>query len=420
MKKIKIGIVGLGYVGLPLALALGKYFSIIGYDKNQLRIDQLNKDIDITKEVAKKDFIQSRHISFTKQISKLRDCNFFIVTVPTPVNKRNKPDLSYLKSATHIVSKFVKKDDIVVYESTGFPGMTEEICVPILENNSCLKYNKDFYCGYSPERINPGDKKHRINNIKKIISASNNKSLKILKFVYGKIIKAGLFITSSIKVAEAAKVIENTQRDLNIALINELSMICHKLNIETNEVIKAASTKWNFHKYFPGLVGGHCIGVDPYYLTYKSKLIGHDPKIILSGRKVNDSMVNYIYQKLKFFLKKKKISNLKIKILILGATFKENCPDIRNSQTLKLAKKIKKKYKNIFIYDPIVSEREKKESHMIFLKKLKLNYFDVIILSVPHEIIKNKVKNIKKYLKLKSVFFDLKSIYPPNNSDFRL
>ena len=301
MKNIKIGIVGLGYVGLPLALALGRHFSIIGYDKNQLRIDQLNKEIDITKEVAKKDFIQSKYISFTKQISKLSDCNFYIVTVPTPVNKKNKPDLSYLKSATNIISKFVKKNDIVVYESTGFPGMTEEICVPILEKNSCLKYNKDFYCGYSPERINPGDKKHRINNIKKIISASNIKSLKVLKFVYGKIIKAGLFLASAIKVAEAAKVIENTQRDLNIAFINELSMICHKLNIETNEVIQAASTKWNFHKYSPGLVGGHCIGVDPYYLTYKSKLIGHDPKIILSGRKVNDSMVNYIYQKLEFF-----------------------------------------------------------------------------------------------------------------------
>ena len=304
-KKIKIGIIGLGYVGTPLALSLSRYFEVVGYDNNEKRIIDLKNKKDLTRETNTKDFILAKKIFFTNDDNDLKDCNIFIVTVPTPVNSNKKPDLSYLLKASKIVGSCLKKSDIVVYESTGYPGMTEEVCVPILEKTSLLKYKKNFNCGYSPERINPGDKKHKLEKITKIISASNKKTLNILKFIYGKIIHARIFSASSIIVAEAAKVIENTQRDLNIALVNELSIICSKLKIETKEVINAASTKWNFHKYFPGLVGGHCIGVDPYYLTYKSKLLGYEPRIILAGRKLNDSMAQYIFLKLESLLKKK-------------------------------------------------------------------------------------------------------------------
>ena len=342
-KKIKIGIIGLGYVGTPLALSFGKYFHVVGYDSNRGRIKDLKNKKDLTKETNLKDFILAKKIIFTNNDKDLKDCNIFIVTVPTPVNKNKKPDLSYISEASKLVGSYLKKDDIVVYESTGFPGMTEEVCVPILEKKSLLTYKKNFNCGYSPERINPGDKKHELRNITKIVSASDKKTLDILKFIYKKIIKARVISASSIIVAEAAKVIENTQRDLNIALANELSIICSKLKIDTKEVINAASTKWNFHKYFPGLVGGHCIGVDPYYLTYKSKLLGYDPKIILAGRKLNDSMANYLFLKLKGLLKLKKLNKKNLKILVLGITFKENCPNIRNSQSLKLTKLIKKK-----------------------------------------------------------------------------
>lgn len=420
-KKINIGVIGLGYVGLPLALELGKYFSVVGYDKNVSRISQLRKNKDDTNEVNRNNFLKSKKILFTSNSNLLSECNIFIVTVPTPVNFRNIPDLSFLKSATILISKYIKKKDIVVYESTGFPGMTEDICVPILEKNTGFLYKKDFDCGYSPERVNPGDKHHRIHNIKKIVSASSKKSLILLRKIYGKIVKVGIFSASSIKVAEAAKVIENTQRDLNIALVNEISIICQKLKIDTKEVIEAAATKWNFHKYSPGLVGGHCIGVDPYYLTYKSKLLGYKPKIILAGRKLNDSMIYYVFKRLKSSLKKKKINSKYIKILFLGASFKENCPDIRNSQSLKLARIVKKKYQNTFIYEPYISSKDiYKNKDLIFKKKLKKNFYDVIILSVPHKILLNYIKNIKKYLKKKNIVYDLKGVLPIKNSDFRL
>ena len=419
--KEKIAIIGLGYVGLPLSLAFNKKYDVVGYDINHKRIKELNKHNDVTKEVSKKDLKEAKKIIYTSNTSHLNKCSIFIVTVPTPVNKNKKPDLSYISEASKLVGSYLKKDDIVVYESTGFPGMTEEVCVPILEKKSLLTYKKNFNCGYSPERINPGDKKHELRNITKIVSASDKKTLDILKFIYKKIIKARVISASSIIVAEAAKVIENTQRDLNIALANELSIICSKLKIDTKEVINAASTKWNFHKYFPGLVGGHCIGVDPYYLTYKSKLLGYDPKIILAGRKLNDSMANYLFLKLKGLLKLKKLNKKNLKILVLGITFKENCPDIRNSQSLKLTKLIKKKYNKVYVYDKIANITNTEDKKIILLKKLKKNTFDVIILAVPHKkIVSRGVKKIKSFLKPKNVFLDLKGYFNKKDSDFRL
>ncbi len=420
-KRIKIGIIGLGYVGTPLALSFGKYFDVVGYDKNITRIKELKNKKDLTKETSLKDFNFAKKINFTNKNIDLKDCNIFIVTVPTPVKKNNKPDLSHILDASKLVGSYLNKNDIVIYESTGYPGMTEEQCVPVLEKNSQLVYRENFNCGYSPERINPGDKKHELKKIIKIVSASNKKTLNILKYIYGKIIEAKVVTAPSIIVAEAAKVIENTQRDLNIALANELSIICSKLKIDTKEVINAASTKWNFHKYSPGLVGGHCIGVDPYYLTYKSKLLGYNPKIILAGRKLNDSMAEYVFSKLKKILKKENFKKKNLKILILGITFKENCPDIRNSQSLKLTNFIKKKYNKVYIYDKIANIEGINDKKIISLNSLKKNTFDVIILAVPHrEIVSKGIIKIKSYMKQKSIFIDLKSYFHKKYSNFRL
>ena len=416
-----IGVIGLGYVGTPLALSLSRYFKVVGFDLNKNRILQLKKKKDLTNETNLNEFKKAKKISFSNNLNDLKNCNVFIITVPSPVTKANEPDFYHLKKASTLIAKVMSKKSILVYESTVYPGATEEQCVPIVEKVSKLKYNKDFFCGYSPERINPGDKKHKLEKIPKIVSASNKKTLNVLKFMYGKIIKAKIVSTSSIMVAEAAKVIENTQRDLNIALANELSIICSKLNIDTNQVLNAASTKWNFHKYSPGLVGGHCIGVDPYYLTYKSKLLGYKPKIILAGRKLNDSMAKYITFQLAKYIKIKKLYKNNLKILILGITFKENCPDIRNSQSLKLSKMIKHKYKKVYIYDEFVDTKSFKEKNIIITKKLKKNTFDIIILAVPHKVIVKKgIKLIKSYLKQKSIFFDLKGYFNKKHSDFRL
>ena len=420
-KKIIIGVIGLGYVGTPLAVSLGRFFNVVGFDLNKKRISELKKKNDITKETTLSDFKKSKNIIFSNELNDLKNCNIFIITVPSPVTKSNKPDFYFLKKASKLVAQVMKKNSVIVYESTVYPGATEEQCIPVLEKESNLTYKKDFFCGYSPERINPGDKNHRLEDITKIISASDKKTLKLLEYVYKKILKNGVFLASSIKVAEAAKVIENTQRDLNIALMNELSIICSKLDIETKEVIDAAATKWNFHKYFPGLVGGHCIGVDPYYLTHKSKLLGYNPKIILAGRKLNDSMANYIFLQLEKLLKIKKINQKKLKILVLGITFKENCPDTRNSQSLKLTKLIKDKYNKVFVFDEVANIDITEDKKIIQLKKLEKNTFDVIILAVPHKKIVSKgVKKIKSYLKQKSIFLDLKGYFNKGNSDFRL
>ena len=420
MKKIryKISIIGMGYVGLPLACEFGKYFDVIGYDINQERILELRNKKDITYEVNKEIIQNAKNLTFTSNSNKLKDSNIYIITVPTPINKNKKPNLFPLKSATALVGKNLNKNDIVIYESTVYPGATEEVCVPLLEKNSNLYFNKDFFCGYSPERINPGDKDHRLPNIVKIISGSNPATTKIISKLYLSIIKAGVHIVSSIKTAEASKVIENVQRDLNIALSNELSIIFDKLNIDTKEVIDGAATKWNFQKFYPGLVGGHCIGVDPYYLTYKSKISGVNPKIILSGRKLNDSMPTYIANRLKNDLKKIGINKKRPKIIIFGLTFKENCPDIRNSKVFDLISILKLMNYNITANDPFIKK----------IDGIKLNntidqvdFYDVAIVCVGHnKYIKMGSDKIKKMCKKKSLLYDLKSIFTINESDFRL
>jgi len=404
-KKYKISVIGLGYVGLQVALAFSKKFLTIGYDINQYRINDLSNNIDKTEEVKTSEINQSK-IIFTNNIVDLKNNNFHIVAVPTPINSKKEPDLEIIKNATRSLSKIIKKGDIIVYESTVYPGLTEEICIPILEKYSKLINNKDFYIGYSPERINPGDRNNTYEKINKIVSAQNKKILNIIQKVYqlstsGKIIKV-----SSIKVAEAAKVIENTQRDINVALINEFSQIFNKMNIDTYEVLSAASTKWNFLNFKPGLVGGHCIGVDPYYLTYKAKKIGINPKLILSGRNTNDNMSKYIYKKIISNFNKKK----KLTINILGITFKENCSDIRNSKVLDLINFFNKKNHFINLFDPYINEV--KVSGKNFIINKHLNQFknaDIILIAVIHnEYLKLSKNFFTKKINSNGVIFDVK------------
>ena len=421
IKSFKIGVIGLGYVGLPIANEFSKKFTTYAYDKSKKRILELKKYFDRNMQLSFKELKKNR-INLCDNLKSLSTANIFIITVPTPIDKKNIPDLSLIISATKELSKILKKGDIVVYESTVYPGLTKEICVPILEKNSKLKYNFDFFCGYSPERINPGDKSKNLKNINKIVSGSNKYALKIIYEIYKKIIKAKVIKTSSIEVAEAAKVIENTQRDLNIGLINELSQIFNKLNIDTEEVLKAAASKWNFNYFTPGLVGGHCIGVDPYYLTYKSKKLGYNPSIILAGRKVNDNMSKYVADKALLSLKKIKT---KKNILIMGCTFKENCPDIRNSKVFDVIKHIKKKDKSLklHIFDPNADKNEVYSEYKIkLINKPKKKYYDLIILAVSHQIFKNKnyARPLTKYGNKLCKLFDLKFFYKQNYSDFRL
>tara|TARA_B100000674_G_C37946800_1_gene965304 strand:+ start:1270 stop:2532 length:1263 start_codon:yes stop_codon:yes gene_type:complete len=419
--KIKVGVLGLGYVGLPLAVELSKNKKVVGYDINSKRIAHLNKNIDHNKEISSTNLKKSKkNLFFTSDANNLIDCNFYIVTVPTPVNKRKQPDLSLLKSATQVVANNLRKNDIVVFESTVYPGVTEEICVPILEKYSKLKFNHDFYCGYSPERINPGDKVHTIDKVVKITSGSNKYSAKIIDQVYSEVTNGNTFQASSIKVAEAAKVIENTQRDINIALMNELSQIFNKLDIDTNAVLEAANTKWNFLKFTPGLVGGHCIGVDPYYLTHKAKEVGIKPKIILAGRETNDGMSKYISNKLINIFKNTK-NNVK-KILIMGATFKEDCPDIRNSKVFDITENLIKEGYKVNIYDPNAFWTvEAKKFQKNIIKKPKKEFYDCIILAVPHKnFIKQGFKKIKYFGNDDFIFIDLKNKFPKIKSKFRL
>ena len=408
--KFRVGVVGLGYVGLPLANSLGKKYLTIGYDYNKNRISKLKKYIDTNNELSTKDFEKSKKLIFISDEKKLSDCNIFFVTVPTPVDKKNLPDLRNLKSATKTVALNLNKGDIVVYESTVYPGLTEEILVPILEKYSKLEYIKDFNCSYSPERINPGDKKHKLQNIVKVVSASNKKTLKIVKYIYKSVIKSKVYVAKNIKTAEAAKVIENTQRDLNISLINELSIIFKKLDINIYDVLKAASTKWNFINFKPGLVGGHCIGVDPYYLTYKAKKVGYDPKIILAGRKINNLMGSYVSNLVLKKMKQKKINIKKAKILIMGATFKENVPDIRNSKVIDVINYFKKRCNKVDVFDYLVKENTKLND--VLIKKIKKNYYDTIILAVAHKRFKKLgIKKIKSYGKKESILVDVKNIF---------
>ena len=421
-RNIKIGIVGVGYVGLPLAIEFNKKRNVVCFDSSNKRVQQLRSNFDYTMEVSKKTLINAKKISFTTNPKDLAEVNCFIITVPTPINKEKKPDLSMLIDATKTVGRNIKFGDLVIYESTVFPGCTEDICVPILEKYSKLTFNKDFFCGYSPERINPGDKKRRLPFIKKIVSGSTLKVSKLVKKLYSEIIKVGIHEAASIKIAEAAKVIENTQRDLNIALINELSIIFNKLKIDTEEVLKAAESKWNFIPFRPGLVGGHCIGVDPYYLTHKAEKIGYKPKVILSGRGINNGMPKFVVKNLKNLMKKKKINIKNSKILVMGFAFKENCPDIRNSKVSEIIKYLKKTGCKIDVYDPLIESSEAiKEYNISPLKKYPSRKYDALILAVAHRRFKKLSKNnFLKLCKKNSVIYDLKYILPRKYVDLRL
>jgi len=420
-KKYKICIIGLGYVGLPLAIYLSKHFKVIGFDKDNSRILQLKKGFDLTGEINKKT-IKNSKILFTSNEKNIGINNIFIVTVPTPVNKNKTPDLRSIINATKSVAKSITKGNLVIYESTVYPGCTQEIFIPLIQKKTGFKLNKDFYVGYSPERIDPGISKYKLINQTKIISGSNNKALKMLNHIYGKIIKKKLHATKDIKTAEAAKIIENTQRDINVAFVNELSVLFHKLDINTKDVLSAAKTKWNFLDFKPGLVGGHCIGVDPYYLKYKAIKSGLKPKIISSGREVNDNIPNFIFNEILKVMKSKKKETHDNKILFLGITFKENCNDFRNSKTIDLYKLFKRKNNKIDVYDPVVNADSLHNLHRIkILKKFKKEYYDLIIVSVPHKKIKKlSIKFLRSLGKNNPVIIDIKSLYQKNLVEWQL
>ena len=405
----KIAIIGMGYVGLPLAIALAKKNHVIGFDIDKKRIINLKNGIDQTKEMSKNEIINSKNLKFSDKILDLSKCEIYIITVPTPVDNNNQPNLKPLLNATKTISKVLSKNNLIIYESTVFPGATEEICGPILEKISGFKINKNLYLGYSPERINPGDKNRKLTDIVKIVSGSNKKAQAKVSKLYSSIIKAGVYKADSIKTAEAAKVIENTQRDLNIALINELSIIFKKLNLNTEEILKAAETKWNFNSFRPGLVGGHCIGVDPYYLTYKSKIAGYDPKIILAGRKLNDNMSTYVVTNVLKILIKKKIKIKKAKILIMGLSFKENCSDLRNSKILDVCKFLLKNKTHVEAYDPLVDKKAIELNFLNMIKYPKKNTYDCVIISAKHDsFIKMKSKEIHSFCNKEGFIYDLK------------
>ena len=422
LDDLKIAVIGLGYVGLPLAVEFGKKVNTLGFDINEARINELKSGQDHTLEVSPQELAQAKYLQFSASLDELVASNFYIVTVPTPIDEYNQPDLSPLIKASTSIGKVLKRDDIVVYESTVYPGATEEVCVPILEEVSGLVFNKDFFVGYSPERINPGDKEHRVNNILKITSGSTQPIADYIDDVYRLIIDAGTHKASSIKVAEAAKVIENTQRDVNIALINELALIFNKMGIDTEDVLKAAGTKWNFLPFRPGLVGGHCIGVDPYYLTYKAQAIGYHPEIILAGRRLNDNMASYVATNLVKAMIQKDIKIKDANILILGLTFKENCPDIRNTKVVDIVKELKDYEANVEVYDPWINVTESQHEYGITpVSELVEQKYDAIVLAVAHHQFKELgADNIRKLGKKDVVIYDLKYVLDKQNVDIRL
>jgi UDP-N-acetyl-D-galactosamine dehydrogenase len=404
----KIAIIGLGYVGLPLAVAFGEKYPVVGFDINEERIANLNKGLDTTIQCASQEIANAHQLVFTHDLSQIRDCTIFIVTVPTPVTKDKQPDLHLLRTASKMVGGVLKKGDIVIYESTVYPGCTEEDCVPVLEEFSRLKYNQDFYCGYSPERINPGDKVHTLTKIIKVTSGSTPEVATIVDNLYASIITAGTHKASSIKVAEASKSIENAQRDINISFVNELALIFDKMDIDTNEVLAAAATKWNFLPFKPGLVGGHCIGVDPYYLAHKASSLGYHPQVILSGRHVNDQMSSFVTEKVIKLLIKNNFKVQGAKVLLLGVTFKENCPDIRNSQTFEIYTALKKLGVDVFAFDPFANAKEVFDNHQINLVT-SLETYDAIVLTVAHDFFKSlNYANLKT--NTNAVIYDTKAI----------
>ena len=418
----RIAVIGLGYVGLPLAVEFGKKFTTIGFDINQHRVKELKSGKDSTLEVDDDELKQSDKLSYTMELDEIADCNIYIVTVPTPIDDYKRPDLSPLISSSTTVGKVLNKGDIVIYESTVYPGATEEDCIPVLEKESGLTFNTDFYVGYSPERINPGDKEHRVTTIKKVTSGSTPEIAKKVDDLYKTIITAGTHLASSIKVAEAAKVIENTQRDLNIALVNELALIFNKLGIDTLEVLEAAGTKWNFLPFRPGLVGGHCIGVDPYYLTHKAQEIGYNPQVILAGRRINDSMGGYVVGRTVKLMTQNRIHVVDSNILIMGLAFKENCPDLRNTRVVDIIKEFNTYHANIDVYDPWVDADEAKHEYELdIIKDPKQGHYDAIILAVAHDQFKDLGETgIRKLGKEKCILFDVKHTLPKSAVDARL
>jgi len=405
----KVGIIGLGYVGLPLAVEFGKIIEVTGFDISQSRIDELKKGIDRTLEVDNEELKLAKHLSFSSDANDLKSANYFIVTVPTPVDEYHVPDLRPLQSASKTVGTALKKGDTVIYESTVFPGCTEEVCVPILEKESGLKFNQDFFAGYSPERINPGDKQHRLPNIKKVTSGSTSEVAEKVDQLYKMIIKAGTHKASSIKVAEAAKVIENSQRDLNIAFVNELALIFQRVGIDTHEVLEAAGTKWNFLPFKPGLVGGHCIGVDPYYLTHKAESLGYHPEVILSGRKINDNMPIYIANNVIKLMAKNQLPIHGGKVLVLGLTFKENCPDIRNSKVVDVVRELTSFGTLVDIYDPHADAEEVKHEYNLELIKNISKKYHAVVLAVGHK--EFSLLDLNQVKELNAIVYDVKGFF---------
>jgi UDP-N-acetyl-D-galactosamine dehydrogenase len=414
----RIGIIGLGYVGLPLAIEFGKIIDVVGFDINEERITELKNGVDRTREVEARELKESVKLSYSSNVNDLKTVNYFIITVPTPVDDSKKPDLRPLVSASKTVGSALKKGDIVIYESTVFPGCTEEVCVPVLEQVSGLKFNVDFYCGYSPERINPGDKQHRVTTIKKVTSGSTPEIAEKVDKLYQLIIKAGTHLASSIKVAEAAKVIENSQRDINIAFVNELALIFERMGIDTHEVLQAAGTKWNFLPFKPGLVGGHCIGVDPYYLTHKAESLGYHPEVILSGRRINDNMGIHIANTVIKLMAQNDLAINKARVLILGITFKENCPDIRNSRVVDVIAELKSFGTKVDVYDPEADAHEVKEEYGIQMQDSLNGSYDAIVLAVGHQQFVNLDWAALKHSK--TVVYDVKGILDKSSVTARL
>ena len=422
IENLKIAIIGLGYVGLPLAAEFGKHLPVVGFDINKKRVDELKNGNDFTLEVSSDDLKKATHLIYTTELDGIKDCNFYIVTVPTPIDDNNAPDLKPLESASKSVGEVIKKGDIVVYESTVYPGATEEVCIPIIEKVSGLKFNQDFFAGYSPERINPGDKVNTLTKITKITSGSTPEIADFIDKVYSSIITAGTYRASSIKVAEAAKVIENTQRDLNIAVINEFAKIFNILQIDTEAVLNAAGSKWNFLKFKPGLVGGHCISVDPYYLTYKAQEVGYRPEVILAGRRINDGMGQYVAMQMVKKLARKKIHIDESKVLILGFTFKGDCPDVRNTKIIDIVKELQSFNVNVEVYDNWADKQEVKNHYGIdLIDKLQKNYYDGVVIAVDHsEYKKLGIDYLRSLLKPNNVIYDVKYVFEENDSDIRL
>ncbi len=422
LRNLKIGVVGLGYVGLPLAVEFGKRFNTVGFDIKATRVDELKRGHDSTLETDEAELAEATKLTYTTRLADLRPCRVFIVTVPTPIDDYKRPDLTPLVKSSESVGQVLKKGDVVVYESTVYPGCTEEVCVPILERVSGLKFNKDFFAGYSPERINPGDKQHRLTTIRKVTSGSTPAVAEFVDTLYRSIVQAGTHLASTIRVAEAAKVIENTQRDVNIALINELALIFNRMGIDTEEVLLAAGSKWNFLPFRPGLVGGHCIGVDPYYLTHKAQAIGYHPEMILAGRRINDNMGTYVAQQIAELMIKRRIQVCDARILVMGLTFKENCPDVRNTKIVDVVRELEKFGSRVDIHDPWADPEEARHEYGVRLvRKLRPGTYDAIVMGVAHEQFRKMgIARIRELARKNHVLYDIKYVFRADEVDGRL